>query len=350
MRSGRCPIQVSEELIGGYEVEYQHERRLVVYGDRLVEAEVGGAEAESDEPHDADEATTLWIDAGRITGGAETQLQLIKLVAPYFLVRRRNQRKRLVLRRGSEDWDDSELKFYAQNDMWRINLSRDLVASTGSLRDRTVMFTRLSGEDAYEFKVLTDQEKQSARSLSRRTGVYGRTSRREYRMVLKGRSEVTAAAPTVWLIHAGRQAVYASFFWNEGVVALGYGWVGPLDHISHADVVERLERVVTPAAKATGIAAMLERFYDEVRLDDLVVVPDSPNRRYLFGRVRGEYAFVPDEALVDIAHRRPIEWMAAVSRDELPLQVRRSLGSPMQLYRPGAQNAILSLPHWTGAS
>ena len=164
---------VSEELIGGYEVEYQHERRLVVYGDRLVEAEVGGAEAESDEPHDADEATTLWIDAGRITGGAETQLQLIKLVAPYFLVRRRNQRKRLVLRRGSEDWDDSELKFYAQNDMWRINLSRDLVASTGSLRDRTVMFTRLSGEDAYEFKVLTDQEKQSARSLSRRTGVYG---------------------------------------------------------------------------------------------------------------------------------------------------------------------------------
>jgi predicted Mrr-cat superfamily restriction endonuclease len=165
-------------------------------------------------------------------------------------------------------------------------------------------------------------------------------------MVLTRREEAIATEPTVWLIHAGRQAAYADYFSEEGLVALGFGWVGSLTELTRADAAERLGRTIRPVAKAAGIAAMLQRFYAEVRVNDLVIVPDGPNRRYLLGRVSGEYEFAESEVLADLCHRRTVEWLASVPRDELPLQVRRSLGSPMQLYRPAAQDALLSLPYW----
>jgi len=61
-----------------------------------------------------------------------------------------------------------------------------------------------------------------------------------------------------------------------------------------------------------------------IQIGDFIVSPDG-NRRYRFGKVTGPYHFADSD---DLPHRRPVLWTDNyVSRDDLSLELQRSLGS-----------------------
>src|SRR5690606_32978321 len=67
---------------------------------------------------------------------------------------------------------------------------------------------------------------------------------------------------------------------------------------------------------------------------DRIVTYDPGRREYLLGTVTGAYCFAPD-ALPDYDHVRDVRWEARVSRDDLSVSARNTLGATLTLFEPG---------------
>lgn len=84
-------------------------------------------------------------------------------------------------------------------------------------------------------------------------------------------------------------------------------------------------------SKIGGAVGMLDRIVNTMREGDGVVTYDQGTRHYWIGRIVGDYYFVPGEA--ELPHRRRVRWDdAMVSRDDLTLGARNSLGSTLSLF------------------
>jgi HKD family nuclease len=170
---------VTAALLRDYEAVFRRRRRPIVLGDRLVLGQV----SEPEEPRVASalsDAEVLWIDAGQLTGGARNQLELPRSALPFFRVGRHDRVRSITLRFGGRAWQGNRLRFYPQNDMWRLNINTGIVDSVGPLRNRTVAFGRLRDDDTYTLRTLTRQERTTARTMSHRLGTLHRTASREY--------------------------------------------------------------------------------------------------------------------------------------------------------------------------
>lgn len=171
---------LTDSQIAAYEDIHRSRARPTVQGDRIVD--VQGLDDSGDvSVSGVESASVLWIDVGAITGGAGNQLQLLRVVVPYFGVSPNDaSEERLVtLRLGSRRWDNNVLRYYPINGMWRLNIDTNLVVETGGLTEETVYFAR-EGPDTYQFRVLTHSETNTVRNVSESAGGVGETSTREY--------------------------------------------------------------------------------------------------------------------------------------------------------------------------
>ena len=120
---------------------------------------------------------------------------------------------------------------------------------------------------------------------------------------------------------------------EEGVVGIHYGIPEDLTGKS-LDQIRALFAQYNPGTtknRAGGPVGMLDRITNVMQVGDGVVTYDPGTRQYWTGRIAGPYFYEPGD--VDLPHRRKVDWDAVrVSRDDLSLAARGSLGPTMALF------------------
>ena len=137
----------------------------------------------------------------------------------------------------------------------------------------------------------------------------------------------------VWTIRGGRYGEHEDAFIEKGVVSVGFG----------------LNQSVTDFAQREGLRAHLEsrtqadqlwRFYQDVNVGDLVVVPRKTAREVAVGRISGDYAYEPDLVGTGVPHVRPVAWQVTnIPRSHFDRDLLNSFGSLLTISQPGAPNA-----------
>ena len=125
---------------------------------------------------------------------------------------------------------------------------------------------------------------------------------------------------------------------EEGQVGIHYGIPDDLTG-KNLDEIRELYKKHNPddsKYKAAGAIGMLDRIVNKIQTGDGVVTYDPGTRQYWIGRISSGYFRAPGD--VELPHRRKVEWSGTkVSRDDLSLDTRNSLGSTMALFSVSAE-------------
>lgn len=154
----------------------------------------------------------------------------------------------------------------------------------------------------------------------------------------------------LWVIRAGRAAVYVNEWRRDGVVAVNFVEFeeGDLASVGEAGL---LAKVTGPTDRT--FASQLVSFAFRIEVGDLVVVPQLPKRRsYLVGEITGGYGNVvpyPPSG----PHRRTVRWLGEFGRDALTKEAVNTLGAIQTVFRPTKveaelRNLLADLPPWKG--
>jgi restriction system protein len=159
--------------------------------------------------------------------------------------------------------------------------------------------------------------------------------------------ESVGATRKVWVVRAGRSAIYAPEFIAKQITAIGWGVIGSLKAVHTREEISSLVHQSFPeynrlqVANATG---QIFRFREELVLGSIVMMYDPANRLYQVGKITGEYKFnaTADE---EMRHTKPVEWTDSVSRDALSPETKNSLGSIATIFcvSDSAAHEILTL-------
>jgi restriction system protein len=136
----------------------------------------------------------------------------------------------------------------------------------------------------------------------------------------------------MWMVRAGEGGYLIEAF-NNGYVAIGWD-IGDLTSLTTRDALRSLyDRTYpnTPPAKAANAAAMLHKFRTVMKIGDRVISYDPQSREYLVGTISSDYQFEPG-LVPDSPHVRVAKWDGRVSRDQLTVSSRNSLGSTLTLF------------------
>jgi predicted Mrr-cat superfamily restriction endonuclease len=145
----------------------------------------------------------------------------------------------------------------------------------------------------------------------------------------------------VWVVRAGEGGRFVDAFETTGVISIQVEGVGDVAAFSGHEILERLLTATDMGpGKAQSHAATLYRFAREMKVGDFVITPDRERGELVIGRIAGDYEFKKAPPVDGLQHLRPVDWLGRVAWGKLPQQVRRTLGAPMAVFKPGAQQAV----------
>jgi predicted Mrr-cat superfamily restriction endonuclease len=129
------------------------------------------------------------------------------------------------------------------------------------------------------------------------------------------------SSPKAWIVRAGEDSRQAEGFAAAGAIAIGWNNIPGLDDLRGMEQ-KQIEKLLRAEGRSAGVAAADARemidFREGIRVNDVVVTPDSPAREILVGDVSGEYEYRPDAPLGDYRHVRTVSWVGRLGRDDLP--------------------------------
>lgn len=143
---------------------------------------------------------------------------------------------------------------------------------------------------------------------------------------------------TIWVVRAGVANSLADAFERKSLIGLTVPFRNDASDASTADIRAALE--ASHPSQAQYMAALLRRLVDELEVGDLVVTPSGGGRPMLVGEVGGTYTYEPQPKIHGLHHQRATTWLGSVGWEDLPVVLRRAVGSPMPLYRPAAQDLL----------
>jgi restriction system protein len=134
-----------------------------------------------------------------------------------------------------------------------------------------------------------------------------------------------------WMIRAGEGGYLIDEF-AKGVVTVGWPEVGEVTDKSQRDLWLRVGAVFPDSKPGTNqnAASVLWRFAKVLKVGDAVVSYDPPKREYLIGEIASDYRY--EKKRGDHPHARDVTWHQRVSRDQLSVPTRNSLGSTLTLF------------------
>ena len=105
------------------------------------------------------------------------------------------------------------------------------------------------------------------------------------------------------------QDMYAEEFLKAGVVAVGWGEVGDISHLTK----EQLAKVWEKYDSSKEAKSVLLRFRDKIKVGDIVIAYKSPNTIIAVGRITSEYFFDDKDNLgspkaLGYPHKRRVTW------------------------------------------
>lgn len=143
-------------------------------------------------------------------------------------------------------------------------------------------------------------------------------------------SEVT------WLVRAGQGGRFASEF--EGLKMVAIGWVEAGDTLTlktREEFFIRMQQTYPEDSKPKqhNSAGQVFRFVREIRQGDRVVTYDNSNRVYMVGTFASPAKFDPNLLDHEFTTYREVNWTHKISRDDLPLSAKNTLGSTLTLFK-----------------
>lgn len=137
----------------------------------------------------------------------------------------------------------------------------------------------------------------------------------------------------IWMVRAGEGGRLIDDF-ARGYVGIGWSDIGDMSTIRTREEMREKYFAAYPNAKPGQVAggvSMAYKFLRVMKLGDKVTSYDPKARDYLIGEVIGEYTYKPNE-VGDYPNIRRVKWLGRVSRDQLDVASRNSLGSTLTLF------------------
>ncbi len=137
-----------------------------------------------------------------------------------------------------------------------------------------------------------------------------------------------------WVIRAGRESRFADDFIGEGVVAIGWSELGPIEPGTPKDKILELYRLTIPDASdgnAQNGSSQVKRFLDEVQVGDGVITYDRDRRLYFVGEIMSPPSWSP-ESFSELPRIRKVNWLHRVSRNSLSTATKNTLGAIQTIF------------------
>lgn len=138
-----------------------------------------------------------------------------------------------------------------------------------------------------------------------------------------------------WMVRAGKGAEFVDQFTEQGVVAIGWSEFGDLTRCKSKEEVDAIAVVEMPGARPGQIlnsVSQVSRYLFEIEVGDAVVTYDRNARRYYLGTIEGVPQYSP-QSLPELPCTRKVRWQdGQVSRDDLSVAARNTLGAIQTLF------------------
>jgi len=142
-------------------------------------------------------------------------------------------------------------------------------------------------------------------------------------------------AKGAWVVRAGNYNEIVEDVEAKSVVAMGFAAMGDLSQLGSREEIKNRYRKLEEAASEARIgmnAGQLYRFAHQIEVGDLVLTPIQATREILIGSIVSDYKFDPSIISEGYPHTRNVEWKDKVSRDQLTVPFRNSVGSIMTVF------------------
>jgi len=136
------------------------------------------------------------------------------------------------------------------------------------------------------------------------------------------------------MVRAGERGYLADEFEQRGFISIGWNGIGDLTSAVTVNDIRAAYTKAYPDAKLGRIGnavAMIHKFRSVLKPSDHVITYNPTRREYLVGSIVGDYMFKPGE-IKDHVHLRKVDWLGRVSRDQLSVASRNTLGSTLTLF------------------
>ncbi len=144
-----------------------------------------------------------------------------------------------------------------------------------------------------------------------------------------------AMAKQVWVVRAGRDAVFIEDFRRLNVVAIGWPEAGDLTRLrSRDEIASALARGLPEYTKSqlSSNTGQVSRFRFDLKKGETVLCYEPGRRVYHVGTIEGDYEYHPQYDR-ELRNTRAVKWTGEVSRDRLSAATRNSLGSISTLFQ-----------------
>ena len=138
----------------------------------------------------------------------------------------------------------------------------------------------------------------------------------------------------MWMVRAGRNAIFAQDFEDKEYVGVGWQRLGDLTAVQSKEKLAELHRDVysdQKIGKQRLDIGMISRFRFEMNKGDMVVTYNPEFRVYLVGEILSDYQYVSDSP-GGYNHIRKVEWKGKVKRDSLSVGTKNTVGAIMTLF------------------
>jgi len=138
----------------------------------------------------------------------------------------------------------------------------------------------------------------------------------------------------MWMVRAGRNAILAQDFEENGCVAVGWEELGDLSSVrSKEELKKEFKKVYSDEkiGRQRIILGQISRFRFDIKKGDFVVTYNPEIRVYPVGEVISDYQFISNSP-GNFNHILKVKWLGKVKRDQLSVSTKNTVGAIMTLF------------------
>jgi restriction system protein len=144
----------------------------------------------------------------------------------------------------------------------------------------------------------------------------------------------SATTNRMWMVRSDAGKYFAEFQ-QTGCVAIGWAEVGDVKPGEAKSVLITRLSVALDHLKPGGLqsgASQILRFLNELKIGDDVITYDPSQRIYAVGTITSDAIFDDQRFSGELPRVRNVKWTRQISRDQLSIRARNTLGSTLTLF------------------
>jgi restriction system protein len=147
---------------------------------------------------------------------------------------------------------------------------------------------------------------------------------------------------TLWVVRCGSDSAHELEALEHGYVGIGWGNLGDVSEYDSTEKIRHHYAQVYPQEKRNSqinCSSQVFSFAHRIQRGDLVALPIKSRRAIAFGKIVGDYKFVPD-AHPYVKHQRKVEWIKdPIPRSEISQDLLYTLGAFLTVFQASRNDA-----------